>query len=471
MFALSSSVGIDFRSNGLAMVHLQRTLQGCVIRHSSIRTFPPDAEAEGIYEMASLEIQNFFRRNHIRTDQVRVGIPRREAMVRLISLPEAARENLHQVMQYEIDRYLPFGVDELFFDHHVMGPGRRPRTIRVMLVAVRKDRVEWYMKVLDKAHVRPAAIEISSTALVNASAHSTGDESKPFILVDVGDSGIEVNAVAGRNLVFSRFAACPDHGISGCVQEELDKALAQLQEEMQKPVPLPSPVVFSGKDSLEEIIQGLNGRTEFNFILASPPGKFLSSKGEVRRPFQLAAAVGLARGGLYRTPLSINLLPRSAEGQAARLSKRLTKVLIVLAVLAGLLWQGGRLVSQRLELQRIGKDIEQLKPSAEATFQLRQKAEKIGHQIQVLTHEVNKKQGSLTILRELTNLVPTSAWLSQFDYDEKKLVITGYAESASGLIPVLEASPLLEKVKFSAPINMDPYVHKERFQIESEMTK
>jgi len=198
----------------------------------------------------------------------------------------------------------------------------------------------------------------------------------------------------------------------------------------------------------------------------------MSSKEQGGEPFQLAAAVGLARGGIYRTPLSINLLPRSAEGQAKRLGRRFTQVLIVLAVLSGLLWLGGTLVRQRLELQRIRKNIEQLKPAAEASVRLRQKAEKIGHQIQILTHEVDKKPSTLAMLRELSQIIPTSAWLSQLDYDEEKLIISGYAQSASGLISILETSPLLEEVKFSAPINMDPYMHRERFQIKikAEMT-
>jgi Tfp pilus assembly PilM family ATPase/Tfp pilus assembly protein PilN len=470
MLALSSSVGIEFRDNGVAMVYLQRTLQGCLIRHSSVHVFSPQTEAQRMDEMASLAIQNFFRRNRIRTDQIRVGIPRREAMVRLITLPEAARENLDQVIQYEIDRYLPFSLDELCFDHHLMGPGRRPKTIRIMLVAVKKDRMEWYLNVLQKARIRPTSVEISSTALANASFPPRGNNSDPFILVDIGDIGVEVNAVVEQNLVFSRFVACPTNGISGCIREELDRALAQLEEETQRPSSLPASVIFSGKESSLEIIQSLNAKGEFNCVLASPPARLISYKGQVERPFQLVAAVGLARGAIYRTPLRINLLSRAAEGQASYFGKKLTWALVVLAVVTGLLWQGGKLVRQRLELQRIRDSIEQLRPNAEATVQLRQQAEKIKRQIQILTNETNKKPGTLETFRELSQIIPGSAWLSNLDYEEKKLVISGYAQSASGLIPVLEASPLLEKVKFSAPINVDPYMQRERFQIEAEIT-
>ncbi len=469
MVVLRSSVGIDFQDNGLAIVHIQRTLKGCVARHTLFHTFPPDAEAEKIEEMAPLEIQKFFRSCRISTDQVRVGIPRREAMVRLISLPEAARENLGQVIQYEIDRYLPFRQDELCFDHHYMGPGPRPKTIRVMLVAARKDKVERYLEILQKARVQPAAVEISSTALANSFTLSNGNEWEPLILVEMGHMGIEVNVVSGQNLIFSRFTAYPANGISEFICKELDRVLAQLEEEMQRPLTLPSSVIFSGKGASEELIQELEGKGEFKCVLASPPARFASSGGQVERPFQLAVAVGLARGGVYRTPMHIDLLPRSTRLRPRRLGKGLTRALIMLLVITGLLWQGGRLVKQRLELQRIRENIEQLKPTAEVTVLLRQKAERIKHQIGVLTNEVNQRPSTLVVLRELSRIIPITAWFNKLDYEGEKLVISGYAQSASGLISVMEASPLLEKVKFSAPINVDPRMERERFQIEAEM--
>ncbi|MBW2148194.1 MAG: pilus assembly protein PilM [Deltaproteobacteria bacterium] len=469
MIVLRSSVGIDFQEKGLAIVHLQRTLQGTLVRHSLFQTFPSDAGPERIEEMAALEIQNFFRRNRISTDRVRVGIPRREAMVRLIALPEAARENLGQVMQYEVDRYLPFRPDDLCFDHHYMGSGRRPKTIRVMLVAVRKDTAERYLQILQKARVQPTAVEISSTALTNAFAFSKSNEGEPLILVEMGRMGFEVNVVSDQNLIFSRFTAYPADGISGFIRGELDRLLAQLEEEMQRPITQPVSVIFSGKEASEQIIQDLEGKGEFNCMLASPPARFASSEGRVEKPFQLAVAVGLARCDLYRTPIRIDLLPRSKKLRPSRMGKRLTKALIVLLVITGLLWQGGRLVRQRLELQRIRNNIEQLKPAAEATVLLRQKVERIKHQIEVLINEVNQRPGTLVVLRELSRIIPPTAWFSNLNYEGEKLVISGYAQSASGLISVLEASPLLEKVEFSAPINVDPRMERERFQIEAEM--
>jgi len=56
------------------------------------------------------------------------------------------------------------------------------------------------------------------------------------------------------------------------------------------------------------------------------------------------------------------------------------------------------------------------------------------------------------ILRELTGLLPDSAYLSELTFRERTVEITGLAPSASQLLPVIEASPLFSGVEFSAPI-------------------
>jgi len=58
----------------------------------------------------------------------------------------------------------------------------------------------------------------------------------------------------------------------------------------------------------------------------------------------------------------------------------------------------------------------------------------------------------LPILRELTDLLPPDAWLTMLVLDTKGVELTGQAQAAAALIPVLENSPRLERVEFSSPV-------------------
>jgi hypothetical protein len=56
------------------------------------------------------------------------------------------------------------------------------------------------------------------------------------------------------------------------------------------------------------------------------------------------------------------------------------------------------------------------------------------------------------MLRELTETLPADAWLTNFSFDRTGLELGGFANAASQLIPLLEASPGLERVEFTSPV-------------------
>jgi Tfp pilus assembly protein PilN len=58
----------------------------------------------------------------------------------------------------------------------------------------------------------------------------------------------------------------------------------------------------------------------------------------------------------------------------------------------------------------------------------------------------------LPLLRELTEVLPADAWLGSLSVDPRGLELSGQANAASQLIPMLESSPWLERVEFTSPV-------------------
>jgi Tfp pilus assembly protein PilN len=56
------------------------------------------------------------------------------------------------------------------------------------------------------------------------------------------------------------------------------------------------------------------------------------------------------------------------------------------------------------------------------------------------------------VLRELTEILPSDAWITYLAFDAKGVELTGQAGAASNLIPLLENSPKLERVEFASPV-------------------
>jgi Tfp pilus assembly protein PilN len=72
----------------------------------------------------------------------------------------------------------------------------------------------------------------------------------------------------------------------------------------------------------------------------------------------------------------------------------------------------------------------------------------------------------LPMLRELTDLVPSDAWLTSLSFDTKGVELSGQAAAASTLIPLLENSSRLDRVEFSSPVTKGRD-NKEQFRIKA----
>nr|MDA8404588.1 PilN domain-containing protein [Desulfobacteraceae bacterium] len=59
----------------------------------------------------------------------------------------------------------------------------------------------------------------------------------------------------------------------------------------------------------------------------------------------------------------------------------------------------------------------------------------------------------IEIIKELSNIIPQTAYITEFKFSGNKLGLYGMADSASELIPILEASPLFMDVAFLSAIH------------------
>ncbi|HUL31105.1 MAG TPA: PilN domain-containing protein, partial [Thermodesulfobacteriota bacterium] len=81
----------------------------------------------------------------------------------------------------------------------------------------------------------------------------------------------------------------------------------------------------------------------------------------------------------------------------------------------------------------------------------------------------------VTVLEELTRLLPDTTWIWNLKYNGKEIELSGFADSASDLIPILDRSPFFEKVEFMAPVTKEMQIRtdgnkeKERFKIKAKV--
>lgn len=99
-----------------------------------------------------------FLRRLLGRRRARLVLPAEQALIRIVSLPLAAEENLHEVLAFEMDRFTPFKAADMVFDALIRSRDREQGRLSVLLVAAQRAVIE---DLLAAAHPPPAGIAVA----------------------------------------------------------------------------------------------------------------------------------------------------------------------------------------------------------------------------------------------------------------------------------------------------------------------
>lgn len=80
---------------------------------------------------------------------------------KILDLPSAAKDDLEQVLRFEMDRLTPFRADEVYFAHRVLGSDAKNRRISVELQLAPKREIERVLEAAQRFGLVPARIEMA----------------------------------------------------------------------------------------------------------------------------------------------------------------------------------------------------------------------------------------------------------------------------------------------------------------------
>jgi general secretion pathway protein L len=109
----------------------------------------------------------------------------------------------------------------------------------------------------------------------------------------------------------------------------------------------------------------------------------------------------------------------------------------------------------RSELETLRSEIKKKKPEVEAVERIQKQRTELMSEMAEFAKITRGSVSEVQILKELTQLLPPSVWIWHYKFSGREIEISGFADSASELIPLLDKSPLFEKVEFLAPVTKE----------------
>lgn len=442
-----TGVGIDFRPNHLILVSLKRTFEKMTLVDYGIHPVPSESQKEEWESQIINLITAFLSRNQLNRERISISVPREKVIARLISLPVATKDNLRKVLEYETPKYIPFEKEEVYFDYCLLK--EETDVLRLLTVFIKRSELDLYLSVLKKIGIQPVSIQIPSTAALNLFFLNGGaKENENSVLIDVTDPFLEMNLIQGKDWKESFHFPSPADGRESTMMQRFNRSSLKGDS-----IPKPTFYIY-GLDATEKMFPSLRETGQVQEVLPPPVSRLKWKSGE-SVPHRIYSSIGIPLNGLARTPFDLNLLPEAMRKKKREIGKPVFITLAFLTLVLLFTWVLGGFARVDKGLKEVNSEVKKRRPEVEAIEKLQKQKETLFKEVLEFGKIESAEISKLVILEEMTRLLPSSVWVWNVKYNTREIEISGFADSASDLIPLLDKSPLFEKVEFSAPVTKE----------------
>jgi Tfp pilus assembly protein PilN len=467
MIYLKTSIGIELRDADMLISALQSNYSGQAF--TRFKRFS-DFRQRNKLDLRQ-EINLFFKSNRLSKENIVLGIPRKDFVLRHLDLPAEVEANLKQVIQYQVQSLEPVEEDRFYYDYALINnkePGP-PKRLAVLLAMIRKTVLDEHLEYLRDLGIKPAIVTANSMALTNIFLQNRKSfQDKTFMLADLGASSLEIMAVHRGVLAYSR--EVPKDSIRSwgdLILLEIDEASSKIR---LGPDGLIEKIILSGESSepAHEQLTAIIPECDLvkNYLGCDTP--------EENKPHlqEAAPSLGLAYTGMARRPLlKINLLPPELRLHQTRWAY-VPAALLGLAIIALLIALSfHQMAQQRILIRTLDREIANLQGPVEKVHALRNETETLEKRIASLEKILEKRDMNLEVLQEITTILPMDTYLTTYNNQDGKITISGQSNSALDLVAKLEKSSLLKEVTPRGSIYKAPQTGKDQFTFEMKLER
>jgi type IV pilus assembly protein PilM len=230
-----SVVGLDIGSSAIKLVELKERKGGDFqLLRMGTETLSPEAIVDGTIMDSALvvdAIQKLNRETGTKNASYATSLSGHSVIIKKIQLPAMDEEDLAESLQWEAEQYIPFDINDVRLDYVVLpdvdaGPGE----MEVLLVAVKRDKVNDYVSVINQSGKTPALVDVDAFAVQNAYEANYGiNPDKVLALVNMGAGVTNINILARGATVFWRDLSFGGDQFTEALQREFSLSFDQAE--------------------------------------------------------------------------------------------------------------------------------------------------------------------------------------------------------------------------------------------------
>ena len=386
-----------------------------------------------------------------------LGVPREWTIIKLVELPETVKETITDVIAYELDRLTPFSADAALYDFKIVS--EEEGKLKLIIVAMKAEMINQYIHALKREGFE---VEKVTANIANLTTLCSYMGREPDMICFEADGAGYEGALVKNNVISASVGGTLDLEERGDGVERITEGLGQLLEAAR------------GLDAAPPVFLSVRGRPTAPIEKSVQAGARVLNDDQVRKRFNtqseelsLSASGGLLES-LWNEAGGLNLLNKGVT-KHVKIPWWVTVVLLVLLASTLVPWAVLPLRIEEKRLLTIEKQISARKEEVKKVEDLRKAVEALEDEVSSIEDFKESRPMTLILLKELTRILPKTAWLTRARFADKSVDIEGYANSASEILPKLEASKYFQKVEFASPTVRDTRLNADRFVIKMEL--
>lgn len=355
-----------------------------------------------------------------------VLLPRREVIVRCLSVPGVAPKDLEGAIRFQLESLHPYGEDEIVW-------GWSPLPYGGVLVGIAlRSAIDRYVQLFNEAGIAIWSFTFSAAAVhaaIQLNGHAGGDG---FVATSATPAGtLEVYGESSSRPVYSaEFEIPPERAVTLALSE---LRLPPETEPLTLEQVLPKPSVNPVENDLS------------------------------RNALPYATALA---GACPRLAPAANVLPpecRRSNSRALFIPSAVLGTLLLL--LAGGMFGYAKYAEHRY-LKQMQAEIKRLEPRVQHAAALDREIQDARARAELLDRYRNQPRADLDALNELTRLVEPPTWSNALDLTHDSVHVTGQAPQAAPLLKILDSSALFRNSQMDM-VQRAPSGNGEVFQIHA----
>ena len=234
-------VGLDIGSSAIKVAQLKESKGRYFLQKFGVKPLEPEVIVDGtVMDEGRVvsAIQELFEEANVRNKHVAISISGHAVIVKKISLPPMPDEELEGQVKLAAEQYIPFDINEVNIDFHVLPSDAsedQQGDMPVILVAAKKDKINELTELVKAAGLIPMVMDVDAFAVENMHAiNYPMAQEETTALVNLGASVMNVNIIRAGSSLFTRDIPLGGNRYTEAIQREIGLSFEEAEESKKK---------------------------------------------------------------------------------------------------------------------------------------------------------------------------------------------------------------------------------------------